>query len=298
MATTNPKIIEFCRRWNARQPSLALINAIDDAFPHLGTCVPPIDPYPLAKIRGIQNVVEADIETAGILFAIGNDSYVVQLNKRHPEERKRFTLAHEIGHTFFLDLGFDSSDKEGSSKEECGSLGVDLEEERLCDSAAAQILMPQKQFGAMADRYGFGANGVLRLASQFRTSIRATAVRLVGFCSYRLLVCEWKRNYTTGAYETLWVERSSSIRPSWNAKFSVTVDQPGYRAFDGRQNFRGREWISLDGPVDHYYLDGARFGVNDDRIITSIILEGAAENLIRIGEVKCETQPNMQASLY
>lgn len=298
MMSTNPRIIEFCKRWKARHPRLALLNAINNVFPQLDRCALPIDPYALAKLRGIWNVVEAEIETDGHIVSIEGGGYVVYLNKRHSESRRRFTLAHEIGHTFFFDLSVNSDEERNIDERESKPMRVDPEEEDLCNTAAREILMPRKQFSVMVNRSGFGAKGVLYLANCFRTSIRATALRLVEFCPYSVFVCAWQKNTSTGAFETLWVQGSASVRCRKNAKFSVTSDQPGYRVFEAGQNFRGREWISLGGPVDHYFIDAARLGEADGRFITTIVLDGAAENLIKFPQEKVETQPILQLSLY
>jgi hypothetical protein len=240
-------------------------------------------------------VVETEIETDGYIVSIKGGSYVVYLNKRHTESRKRFTLAHEIGHTFFFDLNINSDEELNFDEKKSRPMRVDPEEEALCNTAAREILMPRKQFEIMVNRYGFGAKAVLKLAKCFQTSIRATAIRLAEFCPYSVFVCVWQKNAATGDFETLWVQGSGNAQRRKNAKFIISSDQPGYRAFESDQNFRGREWISLGGPVDHYFIDTARIS---GRIITTIVLDGAAENIIKFPQEKLEARPTQQLGLY
>lgn len=57
----------------------------------------PVDVYELARHRGIVDVVEDDISKAAVMMG-GPAGPVVILRRRDPPSRKRFSLAHEIGH--------------------------------------------------------------------------------------------------------------------------------------------------------------------------------------------------------
>ena len=290
------KVAELCRRWNSPRPLGALLNALNATFPHLDSAPLPIDPYVLAKMRGIRDVIDADIESDGYIL-LRKSGYIVHLNKLHTIERKRFTLAHEIGHTFFLDLSHDSSSENEINLEKSDFINADAdtEEEQLCNVVAAEILMPRKQFVAMIGPLGIGAQSIIDLANAFRTSIRATARRLIALCPYRMLVCAWKENPATGAYETQWIERKASL--NGGAQLSVTAEQPGYQAFHSTEDFRGRVWMSLGGPVDHYFIDKYQ-KLTDGRIITVIILERYAEKLVERTREKLDTDLGQQQSLF
>lgn len=279
--TRNPLIIEFCKRWSAQRPSLAVVKAVTEAFPSLSHSTPPIDPYALAKLRGVISIVETDIEPDGLMFELEAGHFAIQLNKNSPENRKRFTLAHELGHTFFYEVRRSLPRAEELCDTESKLVLGDPEEERLCNVAAREILMPQPQFSALIEQLGYCSRAVLSLAATFGTSVRSAAIRLVELCPYRVMVCEWQKNSTTGAYETAWTARSSSVRMKPNSKFCIGSDQPGYRVFEARRDYSGREWISLCGPLDHYFIDMTMLSETDGRMVTSIILDKSAEIIAR-----------------
>ena len=77
--------------------------------------------------------------------------------------RRRFTIAHELGHAVFESTG-----------PNCPRYGRELE--RICDLLAAEFLMPREIFIARAGE-NLHPGGVLRLAREFETSVMATALR-------------------------------------------------------------------------------------------------------------------------
>lgn len=150
----SPVEISLCRRWDARHPLIAVQSAIRAAFPDLEQMTPPIDPYILAKRRGIKQVSIRDIETDGVMSKTSNGNYIVELNAAHPETRRRFTLAHEIGHTFFFDLLPTEGNRYRAADCAEASFHRDLSEEDLCNVAASEILMPRTQFMSGLKKYG------------------------------------------------------------------------------------------------------------------------------------------------
>ncbi|MBI4526113.1 MAG: ImmA/IrrE family metallo-endopeptidase [Deltaproteobacteria bacterium] len=93
----------------------------------------PVDLFLLARRQGILNVREMDVRLDGQLLALASGGYEVILSKSAPVSRRRFTLAHEIAHTFFLS----SKSSDGLS---CGN----SETEELCNLAASEMLMPTR----------------------------------------------------------------------------------------------------------------------------------------------------------
>ena len=77
--------------------------------------------------------------------------------------RRRFTIAHELGHAVFESTG-----------PNCPRYGRELE--RICDMLAAEFLMPRDIFVARAGK-GLHPGQVLKLARDFGTSVMATALR-------------------------------------------------------------------------------------------------------------------------
>ena len=92
-----------------------------------------------------------------------DDGFVIVYSSSLTSARRRFTIAHELGHAVFESTG-----------PNCPRYGRELE--RICDLLAAEFLMPRKLFIARAGKSVDPAR-VLELARDFGTSVMATALR-------------------------------------------------------------------------------------------------------------------------
>ena len=90
----------------------------------------PVDLVRLARHVGIGRIRELDIRLDGQLVELGDGDYEVILSRNAPHTRRRFTLAHEIGHLLV------AAHENGSMS--CG----DGPTEELCNRVAAELLMP------------------------------------------------------------------------------------------------------------------------------------------------------------
>ncbi len=100
------------------------------------------------------------------------DGFVIVYSASMSEGRKRFTIAHELGHAVFEQTG-----------PNCPRHGRELE--KMCDMLASEFLMPYDVFH---DRVGrsIGPPEVFQLAREFGTSMAATAVRCRQFLGVSL----------------------------------------------------------------------------------------------------------------
>ncbi len=94
-------------------------------------------------------------------------------NPNRPAGRIAFSIAHEIGHTFFP-----ATSGGARFRELCNSDSREANElERLCDLAASELLMPTDEFrDAVGNEWSL--KHVPRLAESFGASFEATAFRL------------------------------------------------------------------------------------------------------------------------
>lgn len=92
-----------------------------------------------------------------------DDGFVIAYSSSLTPVRRRFTIAHELGHAVLASTG-----------PNCPRYGRELE--RICDLLAAELLMPRDLFVARAGT-GLKPAHVLRLARDFETSVMATALR-------------------------------------------------------------------------------------------------------------------------
>jgi hypothetical protein len=97
----------------------------------------------------------------------GVDGFTIVHSKYLSPGRRRFTIAHELGHALLATTGrnYPHSGKEV---------------ERLCDMLAAEMLMPQEAF-VRALPPEIDLSTILELASTFKTSWWAAAIRCANF---------------------------------------------------------------------------------------------------------------------
>ncbi|MGH8554247.1 MAG: ImmA/IrrE family metallo-endopeptidase, partial [Gammaproteobacteria bacterium] len=242
----------LCRRWNARHPVVAIQNAIKAAFPDLEQMLPPIDPYLLAKRRGIKQVSIREIETDGFMSQTSNGDYIVELNAAHPEARRRFTLAHEIAHTFFFDLMQPEGNGNRYRAADCHEVSFhrDLSEEYLCNVAASELLMPSTQFMSGLNKYGPTAWAVVQISRDLKTSLQATAWRISWLVPYKIIICCWQHDHVSNIYKTLWTTPLVASSQSPIKRYCVYKSEPVCKKFSEERAFRGWSWASLGGPLE------------------------------------------------
>lgn len=133
----------------------------------------PVDLEVLASVQGVHSIDVVDMPQAGCIYADGG-RFGIHLRAADPAPRRRFTLAHEICHTFF-----EITRKRGVTDAEVGRYTEKEPLEYLCDLGAAELLLPREPFGARCpDNPGF--DDVAALARLFDASLEATASRIVG----------------------------------------------------------------------------------------------------------------------
>ena len=137
----------------------------------------PVDPVSVANKLGI-SVLQNDLpsEVSGALLKEQGEDPVIMVHFRDSPNRKRFTIAHELGHYFYRHNDGDSSnDAEYSYVDLRGSLasaGTDIEE-MFANAFAAEFLMPESEVKRLSKR----EKNPAILAGQFGVSGEAMSVR-------------------------------------------------------------------------------------------------------------------------
>lgn len=129
---------------------------------------PPVDVGLLASLRGIVSIRASLHGSAGMLIRDG-ERLRVTVRATDGHERRRFTVLHEAGHTFFP--GFLEA-----TKYRCK--GPKDREEQLCDLSASELLLPRRFFMPSIAETGFGMGAVEELADAYESSIESTAIRM------------------------------------------------------------------------------------------------------------------------
>lgn len=142
----------------------------------------PVDVYRLASAFGITVQYQTmNNSISGFIEKIG-DSYLIAINKDHPNTRQRFTLAHEIGHWMYhrelidrmednklVDTKMYRSDRNFASK-------IPYSFERAANIFAVDLIMPSDLIHRLI--YEEGIENTLELAKILEVSKKALSYRL------------------------------------------------------------------------------------------------------------------------
>lgn len=158
---------------------------------------PEVDLGPILKRRRVQKIiVESDLIPEARLIP-ENTGFNVRVKKsRYLPTRGRFSIAHELGHTFFYNLDYEPPRRlEGLPY-------PDDSEELLCDRFAAELLMPSNIVTPLFQDLSTGGDRVHesilkrihRLSEIFSVSITTMCIRLI--CELNLwdgliIICQW-----------------------------------------------------------------------------------------------------------
>ena len=142
---------------------------------------PPFLPTEYGRLQGIRKIEKTDLKEAGAVLLRFHDGYVIRVNKDHNLARQNFSCAHEIGHTLLSELNLEPCMEEVEFRTfnpQAHAIARAKARERLCDAAAAELLMPEMVFKKHLSRFGVSISSVEWLADIFKVSIRAAAFRI------------------------------------------------------------------------------------------------------------------------
>ncbi len=135
----------------------------------------PISVDILASLRGINRSEEVPVHSPDAeLVPDGSGGMTMRVNVDRPETRQRFSVAHEISHTFFADYTTKAWCRTDARYRDRDNVEDFLE--MLCDIGAAELLFPQPWFGRDAKAVTDAA-GIITLASIYHASREATIRR-------------------------------------------------------------------------------------------------------------------------
>ncbi|HWW62453.1 MAG TPA: ImmA/IrrE family metallo-endopeptidase [Thermoanaerobaculia bacterium] len=149
-----------------------------------GILEPPVSVESIARQLGAQIRYEpADDEVSGMVWRAESGRAIIGVNSLHSKTRKRFTVAHEIGHLrLHVDEAFHVDEGYALRRDSTASLGIDRKEIEANHFAAA-LLMPEafllRDADVMRLRFDFESDHVLvRLAKRYEVSQQAMTIRL------------------------------------------------------------------------------------------------------------------------
>ncbi len=150
----------------------------------VGLQKPPVDVKKIASLLGA-DCREAALpdETSGVLEKKPEGHHKILVNKDHASVRRRFTIAHELGHLVLSQRNGIYIDKRIFFRNGRSQQAIDPEE-ITANAFAAELLMPTPLIRRSFNRYavnGFfdaGSDVVADLADEFKVSTTAMSIKL------------------------------------------------------------------------------------------------------------------------
>lgn len=144
----------------------------------------------IAENLGIKILIE-DLGTVDGVLYIQNGEGIIGLNSKHEKNlnRRRFTVAHEIGHfvlhKYEKNVFIDDSQFHTRFKRDENSASGEFRIEREANAFAAALLMPKDRLRAELEKSSFsfnlmenGTDQIVNLAAKFKVSTQAMTFRL------------------------------------------------------------------------------------------------------------------------
>lgn len=229
---TNPSVLRFAGDSDPMQAMEERVRAAVLSAKDQGWVGPPFDPVELARMLGMKVEPRGDIPDARTV-ASGQD-LLIEFNPSRPRARVKFSVAHEIAHSFFPDCA-DAIRNRGGNPE---SGKDDWQLEVLCNVGAAELLMPGGSFPDISGSK-LQISKLLELRREFDVSTEALLIRAAklstepcaAFCAshhddhYRLDYVIKSRGWTTKVAPGLKLPETSVVSDANAIGFTATGDE-------------------------------------------------------------------------
>lgn len=170
--------------------TLRIRNKVKAILADLEIVEPPVHPELVAKSLGIKILSKTtDDDLSGFLYKdLESNNVVIGVNQSHHPNRRRFTIAHEIGHFLLHEFDggfhFDSSNQKYLLKlRSKNSHLFNKIEEREANEFAAELLMPKSLIDEDMDDFTdvdlMYDDDLAELAQKYRVSTQALTFRLM-----------------------------------------------------------------------------------------------------------------------
>jgi len=240
---------------------------------------PPFLPEEFARLQGIKRIVKADLRKTSALLLRFHDGPVIKVNQNHSQARQNFSCAHEVGHTLFSELKLERYIKsieyrtfnpQGEQKARAA------ERERLCDVAAAELLMPEFVFRKYLSNFGVSVHSIERLANIFRVSIRAAAWRIAEVSTEPCIALRWQPWLRTKSKGLRVAQRMGPGRESRGKAnympLHTYVRPPStlHKAYQDDSPIKSFKLFKVDNAVKRLPVESKGFGRDKTRYVISL----------------------------
>jgi len=222
-----------------KSPQIIIEDRVEDLRRQTGSAsARSLDRYLEAR-NVVEHLCDADIGCDGYIEPVGAsfaEGFRLVLNENASPVRQRFTVAHEICHTFFYEL---------VPELKFAPHATDDSEEALCNHGAAALLMPAQDISAQASGKDVSLATLEELAERYEVSIEAVFLRLRGLKLWNCEMSVWHRMMSgefvvSRLYGWLkadwrWVDDSVPNR-AWSQKGGVPVAGKSFVYFERSDN--------------------------------------------------------------
>lgn len=227
-----------------------------------GHAEPPFLAEELAELQGVNKIVKTDLREIDALLLRSTEGYVIKLNATHRPERQNFSCAHEIGHILLDEL----APLGATDSAEFRTLNSDISaraKERLCQAAAAELLMPEVIFRKYLQGFGVSVNSINRLARVFRVSNEPAAIRIGEVSIEPCITIIWKRFQKA---------RSKGFIGRLNGKATYVRDPSALlKAYETDSPVKSFKSFEIGGTRDRCLMESKGFGRDKWRYVISLI---------------------------
>jgi Zn-dependent peptidase ImmA (M78 family) len=240
---------------------------------------PPFLPKEYSRFVNIKEIQKANLgDTSGLLLKF-RDGYVIRVNEKHYQVRQNFSCAHEIGHILFDDLNLEDYIRTIEYRTANTQKTMDIQSrarERLCDAAAAELLMPESVSRKCLSTFGLSITSIEYLAQTFQVSIQAATKRISEVSIEPCVAIQWYP----------WPKsKPKSLRPVIGKQLSrnvnylplyepIHVSSALYKAYQSDNIVKTWKLIRDSDTVKRIPVQAKGFGRGETRFIISLAFPG------------------------
>jgi Zn-dependent peptidase ImmA (M78 family) len=246
----------FERRLAEKEPNgAALYEVIQRArsiFSGVARSFPPTDLAAAAVNMGVREIRYVPLYIDGRVVQEGG-RYVIEVNSRGPQVRKRFTIAHELGHLILSRsgaLGCSTIATRGRRVDKS-----DQREEELCDAVAKELLVPIEWARDFAGARDPSFSAIELMAKVCQVSREVAARRLLE-AGWRCRLLWW--SFRQGRFQALraypaydQITLSGMGIPDWTASILAKVLRDG-------KPLAGDQEVVVEGERELYRIESWR----------------------------------------
>lgn len=237
---------------------------VNELVKYRGQEEPPFLAEELAHLQGIK-VTKEDLGEVGAFLIRSPDGYTIKVNANHHPVKQNYSCAHEIGHTFLheLDRLPNFNDLDDNEFKMSNSNVVGKAKERLCQIAAAEILMPELVFKRYLAEFGVTVNSIRRLAQIFKVSFPAAAIRITEVNLEPCIAIIWKPWQKT---------KSKGFQGRFMQK-PIYIRNPSslLKAYECDNDVKSFKSLDINGIKKRCLMESKGFGQGKTRYIISLV---------------------------